>query len=174
MKHAFIFATNVFISGERTISYATEDQKIEFLKILSFYEHHSNNTPDKVLRIDAQIGTSDGVNFNIQDNQLDAGTNTEARISDKRIQLFRPGHEEPVLDVRQLDEDEYKELSSHIVNEIDAQHAYPVLMVRGDFSVNGHRIVIDNDKLFVNGDDFANGVTNAHEGVILRPNDSAY
>lgn len=168
MKHAFIFGTSIFLSEERTLCYADNNEKTEFLKILSFY-HHRNGAPDEALTIDANIHTIDEEPVVLQANQLSGGNNFDINTSNNRVQVFKRGHTEPILDVYQLDEHEYRGLSSHILNEIHSQHPDVVFTIKGDFSVNGHHIFVDGEKLYVNGDDFANGVTNAHQGVMLTP-----
>jgi len=173
MKYAFIFGTSIYLSTERTVSYADTDSKIPFLKIASFYAHH-NNSENSPLSIDAEITTSDDEKVVINSNQTDANTNIKVVADDKRVQLYRAGHEHPVLDVMQLDKHEFDALSSHIANEIEAQQPVAVFKIKGDFRVNGHRIVIDGESLYVNGDSFANGVVNAHEGVTLTPDNILY
>jgi len=173
MKYAFVFGTNIYISSERTVSYADSETKIPFLKILSFFSSHSN-AANSILSIDAEISTSDDQKIVISSNQPNAGSMIKVLADDNRVQIFRPGHEHPVLDVLQLDEHEFSALSSHIYNEIEAQQVSVVFKIKGDFRVSGHRIVIDGESLYVNGDSFANGVVNAHEGVNLIPDNTLY
>jgi hypothetical protein len=40
-------------------------------------------------------------------------------------------------------------------------------MIKGNFTIGGAHIMIENEKMFIDHDSFANGVNNAHEGVIL-------
>jgi len=168
MKYAFIFGSNIFITTDRAISYSDKDSKVEFLKIQSYYAHRQN-TEDHVLAIDVDINTTDDQKIMLNSNQPIADTVIEVKVEPKRVQLYRAGHAQPVLDVYQLTADEYTHLSSHIANEIEAQQPEVVITIKGDFKVNSHRIVIDGERLYVNGDAFANSVVNAHEGVTLTP-----
>ena len=170
MKYAFIFGTSIYISSERFISYADAETKTSFLKIVSFYAHY-NNAEDSVLSIDADISSSDSNKVVLNANKPYTESDLKIIADQKRVQIFKAGHEDAVLDVMQLDKHEFNALSSHMANEIEAQHIDVVFKIKGDFSVNNHRIVIDGETLYVNGDSFANGVVNAHEGVILTGND---
>ena len=80
---------------------------------------------------------------------------------------FQPGHAEPVLDVYQFDPHEYGGLSSHVLNEIHAQHPDHVLTIKGNFFVGGAHFLIENEKMFIDNNGYANGVVNAHNGIIL-------
>ncbi|CAM3911222.1 hypothetical protein MUGA111182_16735 [Mucilaginibacter galii] len=173
MKYAFVFGTSIYISPERTVSYADAETKIPFLKILSFYASH-NNAANSILSIDADVAASNDERIVVTSNEPSAGSAIKVVADDKRVQIFRTGQEHPVLDVLQLDEHEFSALSSHIFNEIEAQQVSVVFKIKGDFSVGGHRIVIDGESLYVNGDSFANGVVNAHDGVNLVPDNTIY
>jgi len=173
MKYAFIFGTSIYLSTERTVSYADADTKIPFLKIASIYANH-NNSENSILSIDAEITTSDNEKVVINSNKPDVNTTINVVADDKRVQLYRAGHEHPVLDVMQFDKHEFDALSSHMTNEIEAQQPGAVFKIKGDFKVNGHRIVIDGESLYVNGDSFANGVVNSHQGVTITPDNILY
>ncbi len=168
MKFAFIFGTNIFLSTENTVSYADADTRIPFLKILS-YRKSSNNNSDKHLAIDLDIATSHDEAIVWRGSQFEGNSPVQVSTTDDSVKLFREGHEEPVFFIRQLTEDDISGLSSHIVNEVEAQQPLAVFKISGDFRVGGHRIIIDNEKLFVNGDDFANGVTNSKQDAALTP-----
>lgn len=170
MKYGFIFGTSIYISSERFISYADADTKTSFLKIVSSYAHH-NNAEDSVLIIDADISSADNSKVVLNSNKQDAENDFKIVADQKRVQIFRTGHEDAILDVMQLDKHEFNALSSHMANEIEAQQIDVVFKIKGNFRVNNHEIVIDGETLYVNGDSFANGLVNAHEGVILTGND---
>jgi len=168
MKYAFIFGSNIFITTDRIISYSDKESKVQFLKIQSFYAHRQN-AEDHVLLIDLDINTTDDQKIVLNNNQPVADTVIEVKVEPKRVQLYRAGHVQPLLDVYQLTSAEYTHLSSHIANEIEAQQPEVVITIKGDFKVNSHHIVIDSERLYVNGDAFGNSVVNAHEGVNLTP-----
>ncbi len=167
MKFAFIFGTNIFLSTENTVSYADADTRIPFLKILSYRK--SDNNSDKHLAIDLDIATSHDEAIVWRGSQFEGTSPVQVSAGDDSVKLFRDGHEEPVFYIRQLTDDDISGLSSHIVNEVAAQQPLAVFKISGDFRVGGHRIIIDNEKLFVNGDDFANGVTNSKQDAALTP-----
>lgn len=169
MKFAFIFGTNIFLSTENTVSYADADTRIPFLKILSYRKLNNNNNSDNHLVIDLNIATSSDEAIVWHGDQFEGNSPVQINTGDDSVRLFRDGHEEPVFFIRQLTDDDISGLSSHIVNEVEAQQPLGVFKIQGDFRVGGHRIIIDNEKLFVNGDDFANGVTNSKQDASLTP-----
>jgi len=169
MKFAFIFGTSIYLSTERTVSYADAETRIPFLKVLSYRKSNNNNNTDNHLAVDLDIATSADEAIVWRSSQFEGSSPVQVTNGDDSIRLLRDGHEEPVFYMRQLNDDDISGLSSHIVNEIEAQQPLAVFKISGDFRVGGHRIIVDNEKLFVNGDDFANGVTNSSQDVALTP-----
>ena len=174
MKHAFIFGTSIFLSSQNTVSLANDDNNIEFLRILSFYKHQQGMA-DHVLSVDANISSASGEQISIRGNRIEEGTGANMHIEAEanRVRVFQSGHHEPVLDVYQLNEHEFHGLSSHILNEIEAQHPDAVVSIKGDFKASGVHFFIENEKMFVNSNGYANGVENAHDGIILTPGEAA-
>ena len=167
MKHAFIFGTSIFLSSQNTVTLADGDKSTEFLKILSFYKHQKGMA-DHVLTIDANISSPAGDVIRISGNRLEEGTvGFHVETDPNRVWVYQSGHHEPVLDVYQLDEHEYAGLSSHITNEIGVQHTDAVLTIKGNFRVGNAHFLIENEKMFINDNGFANGVDNSHHGIIL-------
>lgn len=166
MKHAFIFGTTIFLSEQPTLTFVDGDNSTEFLKVLSFY-NHQKGTDDRVLNITAHIASNSGEVIHVNNNVLDAGPAFHLETSSGRIKVFQSGHEEPVLDVYQLDQHEYPHLSSFITKEIEAQHPDAVLTIKGNFRVGGAHFLIENEKMFIDSNGFANGVVNAHHGIRL-------
>lgn len=164
MKHAFILGTSVYLTERNTLSYADNDAKFEFLKILSFYRPEANN----VMTIDAQIETIDDHHtVKVAANTVQEGNDIRLDISPNRVKVYHAGHVQPILDVYQLAEHEYHGLSSHILNEIHSQHPDHVLTIKGNFKIAGAHIEIENEKIFIDTDSIANGVNNAPEGIVL-------
>lgn len=163
-KHAFIFGTNIFLSNHRTFSYHDGDTNVLFLTIHNFYDQSSHGQ----LNIDADINTVDDHHpVKVVGNRVEAGNDVRVQAEPNRVRLYHAGHPEPILDVYQFDPHEYAGLSSHITNEIHSQQPDPVFTIKGNFKVAGAHIMIENEKMFIDHDNFANGVTNAHEGVVL-------
>ncbi|WP_183558754.1 hypothetical protein [Mucilaginibacter sp. SP1R1] len=166
MKHAFIFGTSIFLSTQNTLTFVNGDNSTEFLKVLSFYKHQKG-FEDQALVIDAIISSLTDDPIRISNNQLQAGPAFRLETTANRLKVYQAGHAEPVLDVYQLEEHEYAGLSSHITNEIEAQHPDAVLTIKGNFHVQGAHFLIENEKMFIDKNGFANGVANAHHGVQL-------
>jgi hypothetical protein len=174
MKHAFIFGTSIFLSKHRTISYNNGENTKVFLTIRLFYAPQ-NNAPDHLLTIDADIDTVDDHHpVRVTNNLLQQGNDVRIVAEPNRVRLYHTGYEEPILDVYQLNAHDYHGLSSHILNEINAQQPDPVFTIKGDFSVFGTHIYIENEKMLVDHDSFANGVENDHNGVVLFSSDKVH
>lgn len=166
MKHAFIFGTNLYLTAGNTVTYADQDHKIDFLKIYSFYRPERNQE----LVIEAKISLPhNGGLLTIDRNKVNATGDIRTIITPNRIKIYHEGHTEPIFDVYQIDQHEWGGLSSHVLNEFNSQHPDVLIRVKGEFEVEGNSIISDNEKLYVNGDSRANGVSNEHERVILTP-----
>jgi hypothetical protein len=162
MKHAFIFATNIFISNHRTFSFNDGTNNLTFLTIHNFY------APNQQLTIDASIDTVDDHHpVKVTGNVTTEGADIKVVTEPNRVKIFHANHPEPILDVYQLDPHEYTGLSSHITNEIHSQHPDPIFTIKGNFKVAGVHIMIENEKMFIDHDSYANAVNNAHDGVVL-------
>lgn len=174
MKHAFIFGTNVFLSHHRTVSYNDGENKVVFLTIRNFY-NPQQHAPDHELTIDADINTVDDHHpVRITGNMVQQGSDVRVVTEPNRVRYYHASHAEPILDVYQLDPHEYHGLSSHILNEIHSQHPDPVFTIKGNFVVSGSHIFIENEKLLIDHDSFANSVENMHDGVTLLSSDKVH
>jgi hypothetical protein len=174
MKHAFIFGTNVYLSSHNTISYNDGHTNTIFLTIRDYYSPQKNG-PHQQLIIDADINTVDDHHpVRVTSNMVQEGSDVRAVTEPNRVRLYHTGHAEPILDVYQLDPHEYHGLSSHILNEIHSQHPDPVFTIKGNFTVAGSHIYIENEKLLVDHDSFANVTENAHNGVVLLTSEKVH
>ncbi len=170
MTYAFILATNVYISHQKTVSYADNDSQTEFLKILTYQPGKRHDSNDKKLVIDASIAPDNGDPLTINNNVIKEPGGYQVQVKDNQVNIFKE-NKEILLEVIQLAEGDFKNLQSHINNEIRAQNPEAVFIIKGDFWVSGRHIIIDNEKLFVGDDTYATGVTNNPEGVMLTPYD---
>lgn len=166
MKHAFLFATNIYISNHRVFSYFDGENDTVFLTIHHFYDKH--NPAGGSLLIDADINTVDDHHpVKIVNNIVETGADVSIVTEPNRVKVYHAGNAQPILDVYQLDQHEYHGLSSHILNEIHSQHPDPVVTIKGNFNAGGAHIHIENEKLFIDDESYANGVVNAHDGIRL-------
>lgn len=156
MLHGFILGTNLYLSNQRSISYAFEKQRTEFLTILSFY-HAKDKTP---LTLNADFGHEDGTAVVICQNQILKGTNVSITILSRRVTVHCKDSEMPVLDILQLDEDTYSGFGTHIAKELEAMHLDATVSIKGELIVDDARIRIGDESMHV----FATGVTYAHQG----------
>jgi hypothetical protein len=167
MKYAFVLASNVYISHEPVISYADNNSQTEILRITSYKPHKKHDQHHTALAIDANIFLEGGQPLKITGNSFDNAAGHQVNTTDDILSLNKSG--EVVFEVHQFPEEDFSSLQSHIYNEIEAQGVDIVFIVRGNFWVDGHHIIIDNEKLFIDEDSYATGVTNNHEGVLLSP-----
>ncbi|WP_454801275.1 hypothetical protein [Mucilaginibacter phyllosphaerae] len=163
MLHGFIFGTNLYLSKQRSISYAFEKQRTEFLTICSFY--HAKAKTD--LMLDADFALEDGTAVVIRQNQIVEGTKVSITISPWRVTVYCKGGEMPVLDILQLGEDTYSGFGTHIAKELEAMHPDATVSIKGELIVADARIWIGDESMHVNEEIFATSVTYAHQGVIL-------
>lgn len=170
MKYAFIFASNIYMSQQPTVSYADNDTTTEFLKVLTFKRNIKHDQHHTALAVDANVNLEDGSSFKITNNVLDGGlTGYELHNQEDKVCVMK--NDTVFFEVHQLPEADWDTLQTHILNEIQVQEPEAVFIVRGDFWVNGHHIIVDSEKLFVDNDSYATGVTNDHGGVMLKPYD---
>ena len=73
-----------------------------------------------------------------------------------------------MIDVHQLERHDYMALSHHIVAELERYDPIAVIRVFGHFMIGRHRISIDNEKLFIDNESFAESVLIGRGGVQLR------
>ncbi|WP_462265894.1 hypothetical protein [Mucilaginibacter sp.] len=166
MTYAFVLASNVYISHQPVVSYADQDSQVEILQVTSFKPNKKYDQHHTALAINANFELEGGQPFSVTNNTI---SNSDYKLDtfDDKLSISR--NETILFEVHQLADEDYHALQSHIYNEIEAQHAEAVFIIRGDFWVKGHHIIIDNEKLFVGDDSYATGVTNNHEGVLLTP-----
>ncbi|GAB2688685.1 hypothetical protein GCM10027037_09050 [Mucilaginibacter koreensis] len=167
MKYAFVLASNVYISHQPVISYADNDTQTEFLRVTSYKPNKKHDAHHTALTIEANFNVEGGQPVKVSTNDFDNITGYHTHAADDILTLSK--NNDVVFEIHQLPEEDFSSLQSHIYNEIEAQGADAVFIIRGNFWVNGHHIIIDNEKLFVDDDSYATGVTNNHEGVLLSP-----
>jgi hypothetical protein len=79
-----------------------------------------------------------------------------------------------IIDIHQLDDESAMALEHNIIAELEVNSPIAVIRIRGDFMLGGMHIEIDNEKLFVNDNSYANSVLAgqnnlqfAAEGVVI-------
>ncbi|HVV56612.1 MAG TPA: hypothetical protein VHC47_14860 [Mucilaginibacter sp.] len=160
MKYAFLFGSNVFIVPGNTISFTNHEQTKIFLKIVTL---HHDTPPDQkraMLTIDADITDTAGNVLRLTGNKPDVPTHFEIMERYDQVLVTRADGT-AVLDVHQLDWKTAMSLEHNITAEFEALQPDVVIRLRGDFMAGGLHIEIDNEKLFIDNDSYANS---AHAG----------
>jgi hypothetical protein len=155
MKYAFLLGSNVFVVPNNTISYIDNEQTNRFLRILSV---HHDTPPDQkraVLSIDADVKDNDGHVLRLTGNQLQEISQFEIHETYDRILVTRLDGS-TVLDVHQLDYETAMSLEHNIVAELEVNMPLAIIRIRGNFMIGGIHIEIDNEKLFIDNNSYAN------------------
>jgi hypothetical protein len=155
MKYAFILGSNSYIVPGNTLIYNHEGQAIDFLRITSIYHDRPAGQGITSLTIDTDIKDASGNALRLQAN---GGENTsEFRITEDRDRVLVTKPDGGiVIDVHQLDDKSAMRLEHNIIAELEVHSPVAAIRVRGDFMIGDLHIQIDNEKLFVNGNAYAN------------------
>ncbi len=163
MKYAFILGSNAYIASHGVITFFEDTQEKEFLKIQSIFKPvKAGNTE---LSVDLHIKNTEG-------NAIDLIGNKASNILDidespERLRIFN-ANGSTMIDVHQLEQHDYMALSHHITAELGRYDPIAVIRLYGHFMVGNHRISIDNEKLFIDNESFAESVLIGRGGVQLR------
>jgi hypothetical protein len=170
MKYAYILGSNAYVSPHGFISYNDGGQSRSFLAIRSVYH---DNSPGSRLSIDLDIKDMLDRELKITDNQADDATGFH--IAEQRDRVLVTKHNgDTIIDIHQLDDESAMRLAHNVIAELEVNTPVAVIRVRGDFMLGDMHIEIDNEKLFVNGNSYANSVLAgennlqfATEGVVI-------
>jgi hypothetical protein len=173
MKYAFIMGSNSYIVPGNTVVYNDHGKNIEFLRINSVYQEGATSNQPNLLSVDLDIKDVDGSVIKIQGNKpVQAGKADVAEYHD-RLLLTRPDGT-TIIDVHQLDNRSAKHLEHNIIAELEVHAPVAVVRVRGNFMAGDLHVEIDNEKLFLNKNSYANSTLSgkinlefANEAVVL-------
>jgi hypothetical protein len=79
--------------------------------------------------------------------------------------------ENTIIDIHQLDDQTAMRLAHNIIAELEVQSSVAVIRIRGDFMLGGMHIEIDNEKLFINGNSYANSVLAGQNNLQFVPSE---
>ena len=173
MKYAFIMGSNSFIVPGNTLIYSDNGQSVQFLRITSIYHDKPAGQGESSLLVDMDIKDTDGHPLQLKDNNPDNAVGFKITEQRDRLLITRADGT-TVVDVHQLDDKSALKLEHNIIAELEAFSPVVVIRIRGNFMIGQLHIEIDNEKLFVNGNSYANstlaGKTELQfttEGVVL-------
>jgi hypothetical protein len=153
MKYAFIMGSNSFIVPGNTLVYT--DHNINFLRINSIFHDRPAGQESTVLDVELDIKDTDGTVIKINKNEPVQTGKTDVAVHKDRLHITRADGT-TVIDIHQLDEDSAMALEHNIIAELEALSPNVVIRIRGNFMVDDLHLEIDNEKLFVNGNSYAN------------------
>ncbi|OKS87622.1 hypothetical protein [Mucilaginibacter polytrichastri] len=169
MKYTFLFGSNAFIVDQPVITYLQDGEPIELIRIKSIYAPSTNPAEQKVLVVDTHITDTLGHTITLADNDYEHSDYKVKRTNNQIHVTNSTDH--TVLDVLQLDTATAGHLSSHIINELHNVGETHVLRIRGDFMIGEHHITVDNEKLYIDDDIYAESVHVGHNGGIQLSKD---
>ena len=155
MKYAFLLGSNVYIVPNNTISFTDHEQTNQFLRILSVHEDTPPDQPRKILRVDADIKDVEGHVIHLSGNKPEGPGDFDVLEQVDRVVISNPDGT-AILDVLQLDTDAAMALEHNIVAELEVNDPVAVIRLRGNFLLGNLHIEIDNEKLFIGDDSYAN------------------
>jgi len=163
MKYAFILGSNAYIASRGSISFFENGEEKEFLKIQSVFK--SVKAGNTELSVDIQIADAAGNPVSLPASQNNSKMSIE--YLPERVKIINADGS-TLIDVHQLDHDVYMHLSHHITAELERYDPIAVIRLFGHFMVGNHNISIDNEKLFIDDDSFAESVLIGPSGVQFR------
>src|SRR5579862_9792742 len=170
MNYAFILGSNSYIVPGNTISFTENQQPQNFLRILSIHKNTPPDQPRSVLTIDADFKDSEGHLVKLVANKAQEAPPFDILEQPDRIHITKPNGE-TVLDVHQMSWETAMRLEHNIVAELEAHQPIVPIRIRGNVTLGSLHIEIDNEKLFIDADSYANSTLSgktdlkfSHEG----------
>lgn len=171
MKYAFIMGSNSFIVPGNTLVYT--DHNINFLRVNSIYRDRPAGQQSTVLDVDLDIKDVDGTIIRVNKNEPAQTGRADVTVHKDLLHITRPDGS-TLIYIHQMDEDTVMGLEHNIIAEIEALEPEAVIRIRGNFMVDDLHLEIDNEKLFVNGNSYANSTQTGklnlqfdHERVVV-------
>jgi hypothetical protein len=170
MKYAYILGSNAFVSPQGYISFTEDGQTKQFLSIRSIYH---DTAAGSHLSVDLDI--RDMLDRELRLNENQPGADNVFKIITDRDRVRVTDHmDNTIIDVHQLDDKTAMALEHNIIAELEVNSPIAVIRIRGNFMLGNLHIEIDNEKLFINGNSYANSVIAgadnlqfATEGVVI-------
>ena len=167
MKYAFILGSNAFLVSKPVISFVENGTTHDLIRLNRIYDHAKSGT-DTLLDVDTDVTLPHkGGSIRLKGNKADElASGYHVKEDSKQVMIL--GNEDSIiLDIHQLDDDAIAGLSSHVINELNWHEPYIAIRVRGAFAVGEHEIEIDNEKIFIDNESYAETVHVGDEGVLL-------
>ena len=161
MKYAFLFGTSAFIIPQNIIKYANEDRSKEILRVNSAIRP---DRPESVFSINLDINDANRNLVRITDNKAESEGSYKVTSDSNSVTVLNADGS-LLIKVHQLDWETAMGLEHNITAEFEVNSPLAVIRINGDFMAEDVHVVSENEKLFVNDDDWA---TAALAGESLR------
>ncbi|QQL50362.1 hypothetical protein [Mucilaginibacter ginkgonis] len=168
MKYALLFGSNAFFVNRPIITSTLDGNEIELLKINSAYREAVNGQSATSLSVSSNVSSVNGTAIDVSENSFNQA-NHNVDVTTNQVHIT-DSHGNTVLDILQILPEAIDGLSSHVLNELHNIGEAIVIRIRGDFMVGDHHISIDNEKLFIDDDVYAESVQVGENGVEFGPN----
>jgi len=145
------------------LSLFEDTQEKEFLKIQSVFKPVKEGNTE--LSVDLHIKNAEGYNVDMLANKAIGVSHVEE--SPERLKILNADGS-TLIDIHQLEKHDYMALSHHISAELERYDPIAVIRLYGHFMVGNHHISIDNEKLFIDSESFAESVLIGRGSVQLR------
>lgn len=152
MKYAFILGSNSFITPQGAVTFSDGQGTRTFLSIRSIYH---DTAAGSRLSVDLDIKDIPDRELKLTDNMPDNGAAFSITAQRDRV-LVTKHNGDTIIDIHQLDDASALSLEHNIMAELEVHAPIAVIRIRGDFMLGGMHIEIDNEKLFINGNSYAN------------------
>jgi predicted PilT family ATPase len=164
MKYAFVFGSNAFITSQGVISYTDNGETKEFLRVNTTIKRYEG-APESTLGVTVDVTDTNGNPVKFSDIINDAPDFRIEQTTDRIKALKADGS--IIIDIHELDDHSVQHLSHHITAEIDRYSPIAVIRLNGDFKAGDYHIAIDNEKLFIDGNSYAESVHVEHDGGLV-------
>jgi hypothetical protein len=169
MKYAFILGSNAFITSNGVISYTENGETKEFLRVKSTIKKYPG-APESGLSIDLDLADVAGKPVKLIGDQAYEGGFYLEQTTD-RVKFLQSDNKSVIIDVHELSEASVAGLSHHIIAEIEMYDPIAVIRLFGHFKVGNIHVSVDNEKLFIDGNSYAESVHVEHGAGLVMTNE---
>ena len=157
MKYAYIIGTSAFIVPSKVITYVSEGEEKEFLRINSVYHDQDPKAGESFLECDLDIKTLDGRPITLVANKAVTGAPYKIITEKDSVQVLKADGD-TIISIHQLDDESAMSLEHNITAELEVNAPIAVIRIFGEFMLGSLYIKAENEKLFINHNGYANSV----------------
>lgn len=156
--------SNAFFTSHNVISYAANGDTREFLRINHTVKHKPGATATP-LGVNVDVCDARGTAVKLSDNVIGTpGFHVEQ--TNDRVRILK-SDDSLIIDIHELSDEAAAGLSHHITAELEKEDYVVVIRLNGHFRIGDLHISIDNEKLFIDDNSYAESVQVEHAGGIV-------